>query len=399
MKKLLLLPLLVAILAIFSASVASAAPKTTICHLPPDNPTNWNTISVDTTSVADHLAHGDKLGSCAANCSTLCNDGNVCTNDVKSTVKNSCVCDASHPANTVPCNDGNACTTNDTCSNRVCVGGAPPNCNDGNVCTDDSCNPISGCVNTANTASCNDGNACTTNDTCSNKACVGGAPPDCNDNNSCTDDSCNSTSGCVHTNNTAPCDDTTMCNGREVCSNGSCQAGTPLNCNDNNVCTDDSCSPASGCINTAITIDDHNACTTDACNSSTGITHTAVSCNDGNSCTTDGTCNPQTGCPHTNLADNTACSDGALERTRFGTCNAGSCRFTCQNGPWSFTDDRAESCPPPEDECIAQANFGNFQCWTTSQNKQATILSCVTDEHGIHVVRISCACTCPGAPG
>src|SRR5439155_3641023 len=41
-------------------------------------------------------------------------------------------------------------------------------------CTDDTCNPGTGCVHTANAAPCNEGNACTTNDTCSGGKCVAG---------------------------------------------------------------------------------------------------------------------------------------------------------------------------------------------------------------------------------
>ncbi len=80
---------------------------------------------------------------------------------------------------------GSACNT-------TCLPGGPTSCDDGNPCTTDSCDPAApgGCVHTNNNASCNDGNACTFNDTCSNGVCVGGAPVVCNDNNVCTTDSC-----------------------------------------------------------------------------------------------------------------------------------------------------------------------------------------------------------------
>ncbi len=38
--------------------------KTDICHLPPGNPGNARTLSIDTSAVAAHLAHGDYLGVC-----------------------------------------------------------------------------------------------------------------------------------------------------------------------------------------------------------------------------------------------------------------------------------------------------------------------------------------------
>jgi hypothetical protein len=38
--------------------------KTTVCHIPPGNPSNEHTICVGNASVPAHLAHGDLLGSC-----------------------------------------------------------------------------------------------------------------------------------------------------------------------------------------------------------------------------------------------------------------------------------------------------------------------------------------------
>src|SRR2546428_320275 len=76
--------------------------------------------------------------------------------------------------------------------------------------------------------------------------CNSGTPLHRNDGNVCTPVSCDAASGCRHTNNTNPCDDGTVCNGREVCGGGTCNSGTPLNCNDGNVCTTDSCDAANG---------------------------------------------------------------------------------------------------------------------------------------------------------
>jgi hypothetical protein len=38
--------------------------KVLICHIPPGNPDNAHTISVDESAVPAHLAHGDTLGPC-----------------------------------------------------------------------------------------------------------------------------------------------------------------------------------------------------------------------------------------------------------------------------------------------------------------------------------------------
>lgn len=43
---------------------AFAGGKVTICHIPPGNPTNPQTISINENALAEHLAHGDQLGEC-----------------------------------------------------------------------------------------------------------------------------------------------------------------------------------------------------------------------------------------------------------------------------------------------------------------------------------------------
>ena len=45
-------------------SISGGAEKVTICHLPPGNPANTQTLSVGSPAVKAHLAHGDHLGSC-----------------------------------------------------------------------------------------------------------------------------------------------------------------------------------------------------------------------------------------------------------------------------------------------------------------------------------------------
>lgn len=44
---------------------ARAEPKQTVCHIPPGNPDNPQTIVVDPSAVPTHLDHGDTLGPCA----------------------------------------------------------------------------------------------------------------------------------------------------------------------------------------------------------------------------------------------------------------------------------------------------------------------------------------------
>jgi hypothetical protein len=43
----------------------------TLCHIPPGNPANAQTIEVAPAAVAEHLAHGDLLGECPYECNCL----------------------------------------------------------------------------------------------------------------------------------------------------------------------------------------------------------------------------------------------------------------------------------------------------------------------------------------
>ena len=49
---------------ISNPEAAGAGSKVTICHIPPGNPAAQHTISVSSSAVPAHLAHGDYLGSC-----------------------------------------------------------------------------------------------------------------------------------------------------------------------------------------------------------------------------------------------------------------------------------------------------------------------------------------------
>ena len=255
----------------------------------------------------------------------VCDDKNPCTDD-SCDPATGCV----NTANTAKCDDGNACTTGDVCADKVCAPGTAVSCDDNNVCTDDSCNPATGCVNTANTAKCDDGVACTTGDICSNGACAG--TPDnskCSDGNVCTDDVCTAGEGCTNPDNTAKCDDGVACTTGDVCSNGEC-AGTPDNskCSDGNVCTNDVCDQVAGCQytdNTA-TCNDGLACTTnDKCSAGTCAgTPDNSKCCDNNVCTND-ICTAGVGCEYT---DNTAKCDDGVACTTGDVCSGGTCAGT-----------------------------------------------------------------------
>jgi len=101
------------------AAAAQTADKVTVCHIPPGNPANAHTISVDAAAVPAHLGHGDTL----TPCEVCLAPGEVCGGS-----------------------DGNCCAGS-MCSARVCIvpacmpnGGAcnpaAPNCCAGTICAD-----------------------------------------------------------------------------------------------------------------------------------------------------------------------------------------------------------------------------------------------------------------------
>src|SRR5438067_286771 len=141
--------------ALGSAAAAGEA-KVQVCHRPPGNPNNYQTITIGAAALPAHLAHGDLVGACLDLCAALCNDGDLCTTDsgTPNTATGRCECDSS-----------------------------PVDCNDSNVCTTDSCDPATGCRNVPNTgAACNDQRVCTGPDACTASGqCVGAPIPGCCD--------------------------------------------------------------------------------------------------------------------------------------------------------------------------------------------------------------------------
>ncbi len=233
------------------------------------------------------------------------------------------------------CDDGDPCTVGEACAAGTCAGGVAPNCNDGEPCTDDACAPGIGCVHVPNSLSCNDGDVCTTGDLCVNGACVGGPPLDCGDGNPCTGDWCDGATGCQHDALDIPCDDGNACTVMDLCVGGLCQGSGAPDCQDDNVCTSDMCDPAQGCVHSLNDgpCDDGDLCTTgDHCHLGTCIAAGALPCDDGNLCTDDA-CAPLTGCTFT--PNEAPCSDGNActleDHCQGGWCVAGAVAV-CEDG-------------------------------------------------------------------
>ena len=178
------------------------------------------------------------------------------------------------------CSDGDGCTVQDQCKGGVC-GGTPFACDDNNVCTTDSCDPITGCANTANNAACDDGDVCTEQDVCASGSCQPGktvctvcqTDGDCNDDgNPCTTPACSPSTkicGFVDVDAGTPCTDADFCTSASACANGFCVGTATIDCSDGNPCTSDGCNATTGCNHAALSAapcDDGNACTNgDSC--------------------------------------------------------------------------------------------------------------------------------------
>ena len=207
--------------------------KVEICHFPPGNPGNYQTITISASALAAHLAHGDFPGPCFNDCrlfGSVCDDSDACT--------------------------GDGCNPDGTCQHS-----APTDCNDSNVCTGDSCDPTTGnCVNAPQTGgTCDDGNDCTSPDTCTSIGTCHGTP----------------ITGCCNT--ATDCGDGNLCTS-DVCTNHTC-SNPPVSCPAPDRCTIATCNPTDGsCEQAPISCDDNNACTTDTCDSATGCVHTQICC-------------------------------------------------------------------------------------------------------------------------
>jgi hypothetical protein len=234
-------------------------------------------------------------GECVASVPVVCEDDNLCTDDI---------CDpqsgCKYVPNSEPCDDNNPCTADDACGAGSCQpGGNQLICDDDNPCTDDSCHPELGCLAFPNVATCDDGDPCLGGDICIGGACQPGVLPlTCDDENICTDDYCEPFSGCTFEPNIVPCDDGDECFAGDVCLEGECSQGpTSLDCDDSNDCTLDACEPFLGCYHQPIegNCSDDNLCTTDDTCFGGECIGTDVECLDDNLCTTEA-CDPLIGC-------------------------------------------------------------------------------------------------------
>lgn len=165
------LAILTALFALTASAAWAGDAKVQVCHIPPDNPANFHTITISEDALQAHLGHGDLAGACFAHCDTLCSDGNACTIDACDASEQ---CISTHPP--VNCDDSSLCTI-DSCNPATGCANVPKTCADGNNCTVDACDPLTGaCV--APPVVCPTGQSCNpANGQCGATCpCVGGIP-------------------------------------------------------------------------------------------------------------------------------------------------------------------------------------------------------------------------------
>ena len=154
-------------LGLSGSSQAAPPPKVEICHIPPDDPTNFHTISVSESALAAHLDHGDFEGACGLHCEELCDDSNSCTNDSAACLEGQKGCILSDLRPPVNCDDGVSCTADSCDSVSGCVSDPVDSlCDDGVACTVDSCDAALGC------SSSPDDNLCASGEVCNSVGCT-----------------------------------------------------------------------------------------------------------------------------------------------------------------------------------------------------------------------------------
>lgn len=200
-------------LALFrGAGARAAANNFVICHKP--GTAAEKTMEVASSAVSGHMGHGDRAGACACPVDKVCGTGNelCCVGDQVCQGGTTCGCPAELPE---LCDSGSG-----LCG--ACCSDA--DCDDGIPCTIDACDRIRGCQHTPDHAACQD------------------------DGNVCTDQMCDpQNGGCIAVNNSAACDNGDACTVNDVCIEGVCSPGTPVDCDDGDICTVDSCDPETGC--------------------------------------------------------------------------------------------------------------------------------------------------------
>ncbi len=316
-----------------------------------DSATGCSNVAVaeDTPCSDGDVCNGQELcrmGACKAEAPLNCDDGNLCTLD---SCDHANGCQHTNLADGAPCEDGDLCNGLEHCVAGGWTAAPPVVCDDNDACTNELCVGTTGCTNTpvSNETACDDGDACNGLETCQGGLCTAGTPIVCDDDDACTTESCDAADGCIYAvaADGTSCSDGDACNGMELCEDGQCTGGTPLECLNSGPCTVASCDAETGCVTEPLDdghpCDDTNACNgAEACQSGVCKSSAALNCSDGDPCTYD-SCDPEIGCVIEPASDGTACPDGnicnGLETCHNGACTAGE-DIVCDDGKPCTTD-------------------------------------------------------------
>ena len=179
-------------------------------------------------------------------------------------------------------------------------------------------------------APCATADQCTAGLSCTDGFCCTAASTGCG---ACK--SCNGTGSCQNADGVA-CMVTDLCHvAGGTCSGGACSSAA-ISCDDGNPCTTDSCNPSTGCVHTNNTIscNDGNPCTqTDACSGGVCVGSNVISCPGATQCHGAQACDPSTGlCAGSVVANGMPCDDGngctVSDSCQGGVCASGTAK-TC----------------------------------------------------------------------
>lgn len=238
------------------------------------------------------------------------------------------LCVAENPCQTARC-DGLACIREvlECAEGEACCGGVckPLGCEDGNPCTRDYCDPMASCQHepAALPLACDDGDPCTSGDRCDGARCAPGGAS-CTEGDTCNAPICDAVTGRCSTVpvDGVACSDGNPCSVDDRCSGGVCRAGSMADCDDRNPCTADGCR-ASGCAHTNVAnetactlLGNEGTCRDGRCLVSSLCAVGSADCDGDGDCECSGTCT-------TSMSGNRVCSMSAC-----ASCDRGE---TCCN--------------------------------------------------------------------
>ena len=291
---------------------------------------------------ADVSTQGDQCdgeGGCAGSPYT-CPEESVCT---PSYTQDGSGCVAEYAESGTLCDDGDVTTQDDQCNGAGTCLGTTYSCPATSTCTPEFVQDGTSCVaqHAVQGTSCDDGNLTTQGDTCDGSGGCAGTPYTCPGASACTLSYTQDGATCVP--NYAPvgtqCDDAKVTTKDDACDTAGVCVGAEYSCPASTLCTPSHIQDGSGCVPTyaqsgTACNDGNNDTNNDQCNASGSCLGSFYSCPGGTTCTPSYT-KDGSGCVPNYAGGGTPCTDGSTE-TNHDQCNgAGSCSgsfYSCPGG-------------------------------------------------------------------